>query len=632
REAGLKNTQAIKAVELAKEAKRETSAFEQAWLKAFNLESLDQPFIPKFSQEVQEALEPVLKGEQIKLTRGSLAKLEKRQREEFLPLIKPTLEEPNAVLDNGRGILFIKEFIDPDKNRYFMSVAKNYDGEWIFSSHMRKDFSTIKNEFARSKVLYTGFSGGEVAGASDILESGGTAIKPSDLQINTPPSHGSALNPASKNTKPPLKTPKIEPNPAFGQHFKEFELKGAQAVAKLLQEQRGQVAGAFYREDLGYIDLVWGNVGVGKTKGIGLSKILDKHADDFKGFVGNTPEEKVASGIKKIIDQGELKEVDGVKTIYLNHKENIFKVGLSQGWDHEGNNHWVITAYKVRTPSVQLSDQAQPSKGMGYSSPKGEHDSTKPPLKVQARPWGNGVSAEPEEIVKIVRQTFGPVAMQRLEFSIKHHKGQIGEYKEELKRLRTEHAQMLEGTHPYHTLDPEHNQAIIEAIKKRENTAKLVIESFQAKIQTAQNTLEAYRIWKEVKDNLTPLEELKINFYNTERLARENVAGASGNARLIERLQGEVSTQKYLAGLSEECAPLIEKHHNTPKKTTQHKQTAQNKRQLSHRSLDVFNNRQFTYCKFDRANAHSKFSMLDQVVGGYNNPINSHVVGGLYYR
>ncbi|CCB79034.1 hypothetical protein HBZC1_00480 [Helicobacter bizzozeronii CIII-1] len=429
---------------------------QQEWLKAFNLKSLDEPFIPKFSQEVQEALEPVLKGEQIKLTRGSLAKLAKRQREEFLPLIKPTLEEPNAVLDNGRGILFIKEFIDPDKNRYFMSVAKNYDGEWVFSSHIRKDFSAIKNEFARSKVLYTGFSGGEVAGASDILESGGTAIKPSDLQINTPPSHGSALNPISKNTKPPL--------------------------------------------------------------------------------------------------------------------------------------------------------------------------------KVQARPWGNGVSAEPEEIVKIVRQTFGPVAMQRLEFSIKHHKGQIGEYKEELKRLRTEHAQMLEGTHPYHTLDPEHNQAIIEAIKKRENTAKLVIESFQAKIQTAQNTLEAYRIWKEVKDNLTPLEELKINFYNTERLARENVAGASGNARLIERLQGEVSTQKYLAGLSEECAPLIEKHHNTPKKTTQHKQTAQNKRQLSHRSLDVFNNRQFTYCKFDRANAHSKFSMLDQVVGGYNNPINSHVVGGLYYR
>ncbi|MFC3847882.1 PBECR2 nuclease fold domain-containing protein, partial [Helicobacter baculiformis] len=180
---------------------------EQAWLKAFDLNSLDEPFIPKFSPAVQEALEPILKGETIQLTRGSLAKLAKRQREEFLPLIRPTLEEPNAVLDNGRGILFIKEFIGADKNRYFMSVAKNYSGERVFSSHMRKDFSAIKNEFKRSKVLYNaGFSGGEVAGASDILGSGGTAMKPSDLQIDTPPKHSSALNPEGEPTTQELKS------------------------------------------------------------------------------------------------------------------------------------------------------------------------------------------------------------------------------------------------------------------------------------------------------------------------------------------------------------------------------------------------------------------------------------------
>nr|WP_231624695.1 PBECR2 nuclease fold domain-containing protein [Helicobacter ailurogastricus] len=187
------------------EPQNPTSGLEQAWLETFGLKSLDEPFIPKFSPEVAKALEPVLKGEQIQLTQGSLIKLEKRQREEFLPLIRPTLEEPNAVLDNGRGILFIKEFIDPDKNRYFMSVAKNYDGEWIFSSHMRKDFSAIKNEFSRSKVLYnSGFKGGEVASASDILESGGTAVKPSDLQIDTPPNRGSGLNPKSEDTTTPL--------------------------------------------------------------------------------------------------------------------------------------------------------------------------------------------------------------------------------------------------------------------------------------------------------------------------------------------------------------------------------------------------------------------------------------------
>ncbi len=45
------------------------------------------------------------------------------------------------------------------------------------------------------------------------------------------------------------------------------------------------------------------------------------------------------------------------------------------------------------------------------------------------------------------------------------------------------------------------------------------------------------------------------------------------------------------------------------------------------RPLDIFNDQQFTYFKFDRANAHSKFPVLYKVVDGYDNPVNSRVVG-----
>ncbi|WP_258864744.1 hypothetical protein [Helicobacter cinaedi] len=37
----------------------------------FNLKSLDEAYTPKFSDEVSKALEPILQGEQIKLTSGS---------------------------------------------------------------------------------------------------------------------------------------------------------------------------------------------------------------------------------------------------------------------------------------------------------------------------------------------------------------------------------------------------------------------------------------------------------------------------------------------------------------------------------------------------------------------------------
>ncbi|WP_275897362.1 PBECR2 nuclease fold domain-containing protein, partial [Helicobacter suis] len=485
------------------------------WKNAFNLKNTNEPFIPKFAPEVKQALESVLQNEEIKLTQGSLYKLVKRDRSGLIDYIRPTLENPNMVLDDGKGLLFIKEFIDPDKNRYFMSVAKNYNGEWIFSTHTRKALSAIKNKVNNSKILYNaGFKSGEVASASDILRSGGTAMKPSDLQINTPPHPSSGLNPEKKisqeslkdqeqqkpklskeaaideatkdidpkylpenfgwrhfsklrfyelwgkeglNLKPseafykpkfspkvqralePLgyniqfsqreihnwgksnlkefkralenpnviieldagnskfltfiqKTPRgierfsIEPthegfnlydhlgrkfnlketlqderinlifsndpelttlrpfNKAFGTNFEEFYHDPKGAIAKLIEAKEGQVAGAFYREDLGDIDLVWGE---GGAKGYGLNKILKKHLNDFIWFKGHTPKQKLASALEEIVQKGNLiTDQAGIKTIWLKHEDEYYLVGLSKGWKGEGDNHWIITSYK----------------------------------------------------------------------------------------------------------------------------------------------------------------------------------------------------------------------------------------------------------------------------------------------
>lgn len=149
------------------------------WCETFGIKDLNEDFIPHLKDEVKEYL-----GSNIHLKIGSLLKLIQKDRLDFIDKIKPTIEEPNVVLDDSQGILFIKEFVDTDKNRYFMSVAKNYDGEWVFSSHTKREFNNIKNKVLNSKIIYNaGFQRSEVAGACDILESGGEVSKPSHLQI-----------------------------------------------------------------------------------------------------------------------------------------------------------------------------------------------------------------------------------------------------------------------------------------------------------------------------------------------------------------------------------------------------------------------------------------------------------------
>ncbi|WP_459177921.1 putative barnase/colicin E5 family endoribonuclease, partial [Helicobacter ailurogastricus] len=171
--------------------------------------------------------------------------------------------------------------------------------------------------------------------------------------------------PKADSTTSPLK---IEANPAFGENFAEYAGKGAEAVKKLLQEKRGQVSGAFYRPDLGesggYIDLVWG-ANAQRLQGLkgangkplkpyGLSKIVEKHLEDFSPFVGDTPLEKLGHGIEEIIKSGDLvTDQAGVKTIILKDNGREFRVGVSQGWEHKGKNYWIVTAYENRKSPAQ---------------------------------------------------------------------------------------------------------------------------------------------------------------------------------------------------------------------------------------------------------------------------------------
>ena len=121
----------------------------------------------------------------------------------------------------------------------------------------------------------------------------------------------------------------ITPLKEFGTNYAEFYKDGKGAVEKLLAEKRGQVSGAFYKEGLGDIDLVWGD------ENFGLRHILDKHGDEF---------EDIAEELDEIIQNGEAVKRKGRDEAY-NIEYKGFKVGINKGFNKQGENKWVVTAF-----------------------------------------------------------------------------------------------------------------------------------------------------------------------------------------------------------------------------------------------------------------------------------------------
>ena len=142
------------------------------------------------------------------------------------------------------------------------------------------------------------------------------------------------------------KTNGIVPIKEFGKNYAEFYHNGEGAVQKLLAEKQGQVAGAFYRKELGDIDLVWGKVWQdqkGALQGYGLAKIKAKHP------------EITAENLDDVIKNGQTK-IRQNEAIQI--EKDGYKVVLKNNWMGEKTpNKWIVTAYeKERKVSSISSD------------------------------------------------------------------------------------------------------------------------------------------------------------------------------------------------------------------------------------------------------------------------------------
>ena len=143
---------------------------------------------------------------------------------------------------------------------------------------------------------------------------------------------------------------RYSPIAEFGTNYLEYIGKGKEAIAKILREKQGQVAGAFYKEELGDIDLVWGD------SHFGLQHILERRTQDFikEGFSEAEAKAKArefVESIPKIIESGKVVKDDKGR---LRIEFDNFIVGIKDNWKGKPTNKWIVTSYAKKEGGESL--------------------------------------------------------------------------------------------------------------------------------------------------------------------------------------------------------------------------------------------------------------------------------------
>ncbi|EHQ5393328.1 hypothetical protein KQS31_001244, partial [Campylobacter upsaliensis] len=146
----------------------------------------------------------------------------------------------------------------------------------------------------------------------------------------------------------------------FGENFAGY--KGKEAVDKLLSEKRGQVKGAFYKEGLGEIDLVWGD------ENFGLRHIIEQRTKQW----GEEKALKFISHLNENIEKGQIVEVQKGRAAI---KTDLTTIIL----DKKENNNFVLTAFRDRNNKKEL-ESLNLSQSKTFTSENAEANAKESPV------------------------------------------------------------------------------------------------------------------------------------------------------------------------------------------------------------------------------------------------------------
>lgn len=127
----------------------------------------------------------------------------------------------------------------------------------------------------------------------------------------------------------------------FGEVFTQFKGKPKLAIKHLIKVKQGEAVNALYREDIGFIDIVWGENDPKTNKGFGLKHIIEKHGNEIEqlGF-------KVEDFIPIVVQFGEYNKKVSENGRYA-FEGKMFRFIIEPHYKGR-KKQWLLTAFDLR--------------------------------------------------------------------------------------------------------------------------------------------------------------------------------------------------------------------------------------------------------------------------------------------
>ncbi len=152
----------------------------------------------------------------------------------------------------------------------------------------------------------------------------------------------------------------------FGNIYDQFRGKAKEALAFLKRNKQGDLLGVFHRDEIGDVDLVWGD------EKAGLSHINSKHVGTGKSFISL---DSAVEHIDNIIKTGAITFINGDKVVIKKGDELVtLRKNVRENGKKIADKNWILTAYDEKaaddTSAISVVNKGQAAPTTAFSEGK----------------------------------------------------------------------------------------------------------------------------------------------------------------------------------------------------------------------------------------------------------------------